>query len=196
MTQPTLAHRVRRLLSLLLACLCLGAPLGAYAFDLASLQQRLAATPSLAGKFTQQRRLADLGTSLDSSGRFSFVRGQRVVWQLERPVEESIELTPEAIVNGSGDRTPPGGEQVARLFLQLLEGDWQALASRFEIALAGDAEAWQVTLTPKAAALRERISSIALDGGRYIDHLTLRTPGGDTLAVRLYDQHPLTGEAP
>lgn len=175
----------------LLASLLLWLPLAAHAFDLDDLHRQLAATPSLTGRFEQQRQLADLDSSLTSRGKFRFERGERVVWQLESPVEERIELTPEAIVNGSGDAAPPGGEQVAQLFLQLLEGDWQALESRFELALDGDRGAWQVALTPKEPALRERIENITLDGGRYIDHLDMHTPTGDRLEVRLFDQQPL-----
>ncbi|GHB16128.1 outer membrane lipoprotein carrier protein LolA [Salinicola rhizosphaerae] len=177
----------RTLLLTLLTCL----PLSAQAFDLADLQHQLAATPALKGKFEQQRHLADLDSTLDSHGRFRFVQGKSVVWQLESPVEERIELTPEAITNGSGDAVPPGGEQVARLFLQLLEGDWQSLESRFAIALSGSADAWQVALTPKAQALRQRIDHIDLKGARYIDHLEMHTPSGDRLEVRLFDQQPL-----
>ncbi|WP_162619802.1 LolA family protein [Salinicola acroporae] len=166
-------------------------PLSAQAFDLGDLQRRLAATPSLAGSFEQQRELADLDSSLSSQGTFLFERGKRVVWQLEKPVEERIELTPQAITDGSGENAPPGGEQVAQLFLQLLEGDWQALESRFTLALSGDQDDWQVALTPREAALRERIAEITLRGSDTIDHLDMRTPDGDRLKVRLFDQHPL-----
>ncbi|MDH4572186.1 outer membrane lipoprotein carrier protein LolA [Salinicola acroporae] len=82
-------------------------PLSAQAFDLGDLQRRLAATPSLAGSFEQQRELADLDSSLSSQGTFLFERGKRVVWQLEKPVEERIELTPQAITDGSGENAPP-----------------------------------------------------------------------------------------
>ncbi|WP_251977929.1 outer membrane lipoprotein carrier protein LolA [Salinicola avicenniae] len=180
------------LLSLLLCLL----PVSAQAFDLGDLQQRLAATPSLAGSFEQQRYLADLDSTLDSRGRFRFVRGERVVWQLEAPVEERIELTPEAITSGSGDQAPPGGEQVAQLFLQLLEGDWQALESRFSITLSGEAAQWTVNLIPREAALRERIERIILNGGeRYLQRLEMQTPTGDRLHVRLFDQHTLAPDA-
>ncbi|WP_110642406.1 outer membrane lipoprotein carrier protein LolA [Salinicola sp. CPA57] len=168
-------------------------PMSAQAFDLDDLQRQLAATPSVAGRFEQQRELADLDSSLTSTGTFVFERGKRVVWELKTPVQERIELTPQAITDGSGETAPPGGEQVAQLFLQLLEGDWQALESRFTLQLSGDQDAWQVALTPKEAALRERIAGITLQGDRTIDHLDMRTPDGDRLKVRLFDQHPLNG---
>ncbi|OLO05943.1 outer membrane lipoprotein carrier protein LolA [Salinicola socius] len=168
-------------------------PISAQAFDLDDLQRQLAATPSVAGRFEQQRELADLDSSLTSTGTFVFERGKRVVWELKTPVQERIELTPQAITDGSGETAPPGGEQVAQLFLQLLEGDWQALESRFTLQLSGDQDAWQVALRPKEAALRERIAGITLQGDRTIDHLDMRTPDGDRLKVRLFDQHPLNG---
>ncbi|WP_157956831.1 LolA family protein [Salinicola aestuarinus] len=180
------------LMSAMLAGLALVIPpAAADAFDLDALQRELTQAPSVTGRFEQQRELADLDATMTSRGHFRFERGERVVWQLEQPVEERITLTPEAIVNASGDRAPPGGEQVARLFLELLEGDWASLESRFAIALDGSAEAWQVTLTPKAEALARRIREIHLSGGESVDTLEMHAPNGDRLRVRLFDQTPI-----
>ncbi|WP_162617957.1 LolA family protein [Salinicola halophilus] len=180
------------LMSAMLAGLALASPAAAAdAFDLDALQRELNQAPSVTGRFEQQRELADLDATMTSRGHFRFERGERVVWQLEQPVEERITLTPEAIVSESGDRAPPGGEQVARLFLELLEGNWASLESRFAIALVGSAEDWQVTLTPKAEALARRIREIHLSGGESVDTLEMHAPNGDQLRVRLFDQTPI-----
>ena len=166
-------------------------PLPALAFDLDDLQSRLGETRAIEGRFEQQRYLADLDTTLASRGHFVYERAERVVWVLEEPVKDRLVLTPDSASAldepGSDDRRR---DQVAALFLRLLGGDWQALAERFEIAIDGDAESWRVTLTPRAAALRERIATIELRGGRYLEHLTLHAANDDVLEVRLFDQHP------
>lgn len=177
-------------LLLLLALL----PGAALAFDLADLQAQLGETAALEGRFEQQRYLADLDTHLNSHGHFRYERGERVVWVLEAPIEDRLVFTPDS-ASVLDDPAQAGNErrrdQVAALFLRLLGGDWQALTERFEIALQGDAEAWQVSLTPRSATLRERITSIELAGGRYIERLALHAANDDVLEVRLFDQRPL-----
>lgn len=163
------------------------------AFDLDDLQQRLNGIAALQGRFEQQRYLADLDSRLSSSGRFVYERDTRVVWMLETPVEDRLEFTPDSAPQ-IGD-TAGGGErrqnQVAALILRLLDGDWQALEERFVIELSGTSEDWRVTLTPKAEALRERLTQIRLSGARYLERLELQAANQDVLKVRFFDQRPL-----
>lgn len=181
--------------SRLLLVLLLLLPLPALAFGLDDLQARLAQTQAIEGQFEQQRYLADLDTSLDSSGHFTYQRGERVVWVLEAPVEDRLVFTPDsasALDESTDAHNDRRRDQVAALFLRLLGGDWQALAERFEIALEGSAKDWRVDLTPISAALRERITGIELQGGRYLESLTLHAANDDVLEVRLFDQRPLS----
>ncbi|MDV6317783.1 outer membrane lipoprotein carrier protein LolA [Chromohalobacter sp. HP20-39] len=183
----------------LIAYICLGLvglPLAAHAFDRQALQERLEQTPALQGHFTQTRWLADVDTTLESQGHFAYVRDEKVVWQLETPVEDTLVLTPA----DATEATPPndarraGREQIAALLLQLLGGDWSALESRFTQTLEGDADDWRIRLTPRDPALAERIGEIRLSGGRYIEHLEMRLAGGDRLRVDFSNQAPLTPE--
>ncbi|MDN3557100.1 LolA family protein [Halomonas maura] len=179
-----------RLLTLLLCLL----PTTVLAFGLGDLQRRLEATPSLEGRFVQTRHLADLDSQLESTGHFRYERDARVVWTLETPVEERLEFSADAPPElGAGDRRQA---EAATLFLDLLQGHWQALEERFTLSLSGDADAWRVTLRPRQAALRQRIDEIRLRGGRYLERLALDATNGDRLRVRLSDQRPVeTGDA-
>lgn len=189
-------HSPRRTsLARLMALLLLVLPLPALAFGLDDLQAQLGQTKAIEGRFEQQRYLADLDTSLASSGHFTYQRGERVVWVLEAPVEDRLIFTPDsasALDESSDTHNDRRRDQVAAMFLRLLGGDWQALAGRFEIAIEGDADDWRVNLTPKSAALRERITGIELRGGRYLEHLELHAANDDVLEVRLFDQRPLS----
>ncbi|WP_136069323.1 LolA family protein [Modicisalibacter radicis] len=188
-----------RILSLLLLLLC---SLPARAFDLEDLQARLAATPDIAGRFEQTRYLADLDTSLVSRGQFRYERDTRVVWRLETPVEKRLVFTPQDAAsldekggggaNGDDDRRR---QQAAELLLSLLDGDWEVLERRFDITLAGDAEAWRVDLVPRQQAVRERLKSLHLAGGRYLQTLGLHAADDDILEVSFSDQRPLGADA-
>ncbi|WP_040242751.1 LolA family protein [Chromohalobacter japonicus] len=187
---------MRRLIAY--ACLGLvGLPLAAHAFDRQALQARLEQTPALEGHFTQTRWLADVDTELESEGRFAYVRDEKVVWQLETPVEDTLVLTPADADDATQSKSArqAGREQIAALLLRLLGGDWSALDSRFTQTLEGNADDWRVKLTPRDSALAERIGEIRLTGGRYVEHLEMHTADGDRLSVDFSDQTPLTPEA-
>lgn len=173
----------------------------ALAFDLEALQARLATTPDIAGRFEQTRYLADLDTSLVSRGHFRYERDTRVIWTLETPVDKRLVFTPQDAAsldeaggetNGNDDRRR---QQAAELLLSLLDGDWSALERRFDITLAGHAEAWSVDLVPRQRAVRERLESIRLAGGRYLESLSLHAANGDILEVTFSDQRPLEAGA-
>lgn len=176
-----------RLLALLICLL----PATALAFGLGDLQRRLEATPSLEGRFVQTRHLADLDSELKSSGHFRYQRDVRVVWVLETPVEERYEFSADA--PPEMDTEDRRQAQAAALFLDLLQGHWQALEERFTLTLDGDATNWRVTLQPRQAALRQRLAEIRLRGGRYLERLALDAANGDRLQVRLFDQRPVEG---
>ncbi|MDW5377467.1 outer membrane lipoprotein carrier protein LolA [Halomonas sp. HP20-15] len=172
--------------------------LPALAFDLEALQARLAATPDIAGRFEQTRYLADLDTELVSRGHFRYERDARVVWTLETPVDKRLVFTPQDAASldgtadsGANDNDDRRRQQAAELLLSLLDGDWRALEQRFKITLAGDAEAWRVELVPRQQAIRERLKSIHLAGGRYLETLRLQAANDDTLDVAFSDQRPL-----
>lgn len=166
------------------------------AFDLDDLQERLDQTETLKGRFEQQRYLADLDTRLKSTGHFLYERDTRMVWVLETPIEDRLVFTTENAA-GSMDEDSAAGtgnerqrQQVGTLLLQLLQGDWQALQERFTLEVTGTSEAWQVTLTPKAEALRQRFTRIELKGARYLENAALYAANEDVLKVRFFDQQP------
>ncbi|WP_148253028.1 LolA family protein [Aidingimonas lacisalsi] len=171
-------------------CIALLFPVQALAFDLDDLQDRLHDIPGLAGQFEQQRYLADLDTRLDSQGRFRYVRDERIVWSIESPVEDRLEFTPDSVSNlADQDNNDTRENQVASLFLQLLEGDWQALDAHFDLDLNGNANQWRVTLTPDSDALRGRIVSIELKGAEFLERLELHAANEDVLQVDFSHQH-------
>ncbi|WP_227369943.1 LolA family protein [Halomonas sp. M20] len=182
---------LRRALVLLLLL-----PGPALAFELTDLQGRLNQTEALKGRFEQQRYLADLDTRLKSTGHFLYERDTRMVWVLETPVEDRLVFTAENAVNGTDENSAASAgndrqrQQVGTLLLQLLQGDWQALQERFTLDVAGTNEAWQVTLTPKARALRQRFTRIELKGADYLDNVALYAANEDVLKVRFFDQQP------
>jgi Outer membrane lipoprotein carrier protein LolA-like len=88
-------------------------------------------------------------------------------------------------------------------FTALLAGDRAALEREFEIAVAGDRTAWQVTLTPRSNRVRARIERVSVHGtgdvpacivtrskdARAETELLLGTAAADSADVNLRERH-------
>lgn len=177
-------HRFTHPFTLAAAALALLAALPAFALSLDDLAHQLAAEGDVSGRFEQRRYLADLDTHIEGHGRYRFEQGERVVWQLEAPVEETMTLSDEGISrNGAPIEDDPAG--VATLIMQLLSGRLSALENRFDIALSGSETQWAADLVPRRQALAEYLESIAMRGGERLERVTLHMADGDRLDIRL-----------
>jgi hypothetical protein len=156
---------IRRLCALLALALL---PLGARAFDLADLQTQLNATPVVRGHFVQQKFLrSPIAQDLRIDARGISRRDEAGKWQ--------------ALPQHSG----AGREN--RLFLSVLAGDTAGLRENFDLALTGDADAWQLLLTPRSVLLRQIFDNIQINGGKLVDRIELRETQGDRSVLQMTD---------
>ncbi len=66
----------------------------------------------------------------------------------------------------------------------------------FEVRISGDDKAWHVVLTPHQGPdpMAMRIRSITVDGGRFVNHVEIAKPDGDSDDLVFLDQ--MLSEAP
>lgn len=170
----------------------LAAPL-AQAFDLDALATQLARPAVVEGSFVQQRYLRALPQPLTSSGHFTLARGLGLLWQLEKPLAQTYRITPGAISKQTptGWTPLPGSDLAARqsaLFLAVLGGDRSGLERDFELALTGDANHWQLRLTPRGALLKQVFDGILIQGGALVKQVEIRETQGDHSLLKLDGQ--------
>ncbi|MFT4174611.1 MAG: outer membrane lipoprotein carrier protein LolA [Rhodocyclaceae bacterium] len=184
-------------LTALLAAACAACTLTAAqaADDIASaVKARLADVAVVRGHFEQQKTLAGFRKPALSRGDFIIARERGVLWNTREPFAGALKLTRTEIVATTGttqtlrlnSSEQPGMQSVSRLLFGLLSGDMAPLADSFDIAgqLQG-AQGWQLTLTPKAAALQKMFVRIELDGDRYVRHVHLYEQSGDRTDIGL-----------
>lgn len=160
------------------------AALPAHALTLEALADHLAAQGDVAGRFEQTRYLADLDTQIDGRGHYRFEQGDRVVWALESPVQETMELSNQGIQrNGKPVEDDPAG--VATLIMQLLNGQLAALSDRFEVTLEGEQKNWHARLTPRQQALASYLDSIDMRGDDRLEQIHMAMADGDRLDIHL-----------
>ncbi|WMD22889.1 outer membrane lipoprotein carrier protein LolA [Achromobacter seleniivolatilans] len=181
---------IRRLL--MMAALAI-LPLTARAFDLNDLQTQLRATPVVRGQFVQQKFLRSLPQPLTSRGDFTLASGQGLLWLLRTPIKQDLRINAKGISRrdetGAWQSLPQqtGSGRENRLFLSVLAGDTTGLQENFDLALTGEANAWQLLLTPKSVLLRQIFDNIQINGGKLVDRIELRETQGDRSVLQMTD---------
>lgn len=187
-------NRLHRLLAALLVLL--SSPM-AMAFDLADLQKQLSAPAVVSGNFVQEKHLRALAQPLTSQGRFVLARDHGLLWLLRTPLRQDYRID----ASGIARRDPGGwqplpsqsaGAQQNRLFFAVLQGDSSGLQRDFELSLTGDAEHWQLRLTPRSMLLKQIFTRIDITGGRFVERIVLAETQGDSTVLRMQDSHGAT----
>lgn len=168
--------------------------LPARAMSLETLADHLAAQGDVNGRFEQTRYLADLDTRIDGRGHYRFEQGDRVIWSLESPVEETMELS-DAGIQRNGERIDDDPAGVATLIMQLLNGQFSALADRFDITLEGDEKAWHATLVPRQQGLANYLHNIDMQGDARLEQINMAMADGDRLNIHLLPPEEDAGTA-
>ncbi len=190
MRRPAPLAWLRRLCALAALALL---PLAASAFDLADLQAQLSATPVVRGHFVQQKFLRSLPQPLTSRGDFTLAAGKGLLWLLRTPIAQDLRINADGISRrdeaGRWQALPQhsGAGRENRLFLSVLAGDTAGLRENFDLTLTGQADAWQLLLTPRSVLLRQIFDNIQINGGALVDRIELRETQGDRSVLQMTD---------
>jgi len=164
----------------------------AQAFDLSQLSAQLAKPEVIHGRFVQEKHLRALPQPLTSQGTFVLAKNHGLLWLLKTPVQQDYRITAQGIARreGQGWQLLPSksaGAEQNRLFLAVLQGDSSGLQRDFELALSGDAQKWQLTLTPRSLLLKQVFNRINIDGGELVQRIELLETQGDSTVLRMQD---------
>ena len=201
--RPPRADARRRLLGALLGgALALAArAAGASGFDLAALMALLARRRGGEARFTEERTVAALDAPLRASGRLSLQAPDRFARHTELPRPESMEVLGNTVVLRRGTRTRqltldtvPELAALADALRGTLTGNAEVLQRHFDVKVAGSAERWTLTLTPKSAQLQGSIVGIEILGLRAdVRSIDMALAGGDRSLMLI---EPLKAAAP
>ncbi|AXJ02873.1 hypothetical protein CFN16_01620 [Pseudomonas fluorescens] len=164
----------------------------ANAFDLQQLSDQLAKPDVIHGQFIQEKHLRALPQPLISKGSFVLAKNHGLLWLLKTPLQQDYRINAKGIARRdvSGWQLLPGksaGAEQNRLFLAVLQGDSSGLQRDFELALSGDAQKWQLTLTPRSVLLKQVFNQINISGGTLVNTIELLETQGDSTVLRMQD---------
>ena len=158
-----------------------------FAFSEADLVKQLQQPQSVQGNFIQHRYLKALNKPIEMQGQFALLAQKGLLWQLEKPFNNNLRVTPKGIQQWNGSQWVNSGnvgqnEQIG-LFLGLLSGNIDGLKSQFDFALSGNANQWQLTLTPNSLLMQQIFTTIEISGDQSVKKLTLNEKQGDRTQI-------------
>jgi hypothetical protein len=144
--------------------------------------------------FTQTKQMAALKRPLITHGQLIYSRNNGVLWQIEQPYRMSYLLSENKIVeiNAQGLRKErnvrdiPGLVQVGKVFRAMLGANIEELKNTFDVSIDGNANKWEVQLTPKQVQLKQFLNSLNLKGGQFIESIKISEVGGDNTLIQLH----------
>ncbi len=163
-----------------------------WAFSQDDLVHLLQKPQNTQGEFSQQRYLKALTKPIITSGKFILIKNKGLVWETEKPFTHQLKVTAKGISQWNGtaweNHSRLGqGEQI-KLFLGLLSGDIQALATQFDVVLSGDEKNWQLQLMPSSLLMKQIFNQIIIQGNVAVQRIELHEKQGDRTLILFNNQ--------
>ena len=148
-------------------------------------------SPVLRSHFKQQRKLNILKKPLLSEGKFSFISGRGIIWEIKKPYPSVIIISEESVIEitrhnnteNINKKVNTGG--FYNVLESLLSGKIGQIESNFETRFSGSSKKWEIKLTPKTAPLNKIFTVINLRGNEVLNHIQLTDKNSDTTAIDL-----------
>ena len=179
-----------RWLSRLAAATALLVPLAGFsaeAPDLGWLMQTLAKVKAGEATFTEQRHVAMLEQTLQSSGKLSFEAPDIFVRETLKPRRERIAIVGNTLTLSQGDRTrtmaldsAPEAAVIVEAIRGTLTGNREVLERNFKTSVTGSAQLWFLELVPREPRLRSQVMSVRVAGQQgVVREVLVSMPDGD-----------------
>lgn len=169
----------------LTASTCNAAPI------LNELKKRSVDAESVTGDFVQHKIIKGLSIPLISKGVFSYQKEDKLVWQINTPIENTYSIEYDQITKKSSVENMVEGldapadhyQKIITMFLDLFSGNWDVLEKYFSIEGETDANGWKAVLTPKDQLFQTMFLNLTLKGDKYIHFMQIDEKNGDTTKI-------------
>lgn len=157
--------------------------------------KQLSQTSLVRAQFEQQKKLASLNKTFVSNGMVVFSKTNGVLWQLQRPVQADLIVTPKKLVQKTAktmsqldvSKSPYGS--VATLFLQLMSGNQAVLDQHFSIAQSRiTPQGWSIRLMPKSTLFKKLFVQVDIQGQQYVNQIVILEQGNNSTTINFSQQ--------
>ncbi len=187
---------MRFYLPVLLLCLLPYAAMAELSFEQLG---RISKNPAnLEGRFVQEKYLAALDASLQSSGTFSYQRGESVRWQTLKPINSEMLVTPTSISSKQGGqefmrletRSNPAVKLFNEIFFSVLTAEWAKLSVYFKLSGKVEKGRYHAQLLPVDKTVKQVVSRVELKGGALVHEIILHESSGDQTTIHFENLIP------
>lgn len=170
------------------------------AATLEQVQQQLTSHPLIRTHFEQKRTIKGMPQTLNSSGEMIISRTDGLLWQQKVPFAMRLVLKKESLLQQTENQAPqvitaqsnPQMFQFNHLLTALLTADKNTLNTNFKMTFTSlGNEIWQINLIPITTPLDKLFSTITINGGQFIEKVTLNDKQGDTTLIT-FSEHRLS----
>jgi len=161
----------------------------------AQIFKQLSQTSLVRAQFEQQKKLASLNKTFVSNGTVLFSKTNGVLWQLQRPVQADLIVTPKKLVQKTAktmsqlDVTQSPYGSVATLFLQLMSGNQAVLDQHFSIAQSSiTPQGWSIRLMPKSTLFKKLFVQVDIRGQQYVNQIIILEQGNNSTTINFSQQ--------
>lgn len=143
--------------------------------------------------FEQQRLNPALTQPQNSSGQLLFVTGHGMLWQVQKPYQQTLALTGSKTLTIDADgrmqpvRNERGVGQISQMLQSMLSGQLDAVTRQFTVSAEGSATQWTLRFTPKQARVAQVLRDIQLDGGVFLQRIHIDMQDGTQTDIRMTD---------
>ncbi|WP_233841458.1 outer membrane lipoprotein carrier protein LolA [Dyella sp. 2HG41-7] len=143
--------------------------------------------------FEQQRKNPALIEPQNSSGQLLFVTGHGMLWQTQKPYQQTLALTGAKTVSIDADgrmqtvRNERGVSQISQMLQSMLAGQIEAVTRQFNVNASGTTGNWTLSFTPKQARVAQVLRSIQLDGGAFLQDIRVDMQDGGQTIIHMTD---------
>jgi hypothetical protein len=160
------------------------------------LAQFLLKPEVLEGSFSQEKYLGALDATLISTGVFTYYRGKSIRWEILKPIQSELMITPAAVSSKQGNQelihldvnNNPVARVIGEIFFAVLTVDWTKLAPYFELSGTIEGQQWHAILLPLDQTVAQIFSRIELKGLELLEEIVLHEKSGDRTTIRLVNQ--------
>ena len=163
--------------------------------DLAAIKKQLAPYAALKGGFEQSKKIRVIKKPLKSQGEFVLLKGKGVLWRTLRPMTSTLRISRDDIAEIKDGKAAilismkdqPALGIIGKVLFAVFSADVDELKRHFDFTRAVPPDAsgrWSLVLRPRDAMVRKGVERIALEGGRFVESITLDEVNGDVSAIR------------
>jgi hypothetical protein len=164
--------------------LLLALPFAARAIEAPPGQAYIDANKILRGRFVEAHQMNDAKGSAYSSGHFVVAPAHGLIWGTEKPIPTSTIITPNGLVQDIGGIAVKLPRKNLRHLYDMvggaLAGDWSGLENDFAVTRSGNADHWQMLLTPRQSDHAQMpYATITVSGGRFVENIVMARANGN-----------------